>query len=107
MGESVKEGMMMMMMMEDLDRDSIQRSSSDGVHAAMNTGLVLAEGTPSAGEIATYYAPYFLPIVLYAGFTVFRSVNPKAKVSDYVFIVAAAIIIGNIFSIAVLRTRLF
>ena len=35
--------------------------------------------TPSAGEIATYYAPYFLPIVLYAGFTVFRNVNPKAK----------------------------
>ena len=33
--------------------------------------------------------------------------NPKAKVSDFAFLIASTILFGNIFSILVFKTRFF
>ena len=43
-----------------------------------------------------------LPIIVYSLFSVYRAkVNPRVKVSDFLFILAAAVIVGNILSIAI------
>mmetsp|Transcript_47049 Transcript_47049/g.89840 ORF Transcript_47049/g.89840 Transcript_47049/m.89840 type:complete len:148 (-) Transcript_47049:172-615(-) len=48
------------------------------------------------------------PILLYGGFTVFRTTfNPNLKISDFFFSVACLVIFGNIFSILLFKTRLF
>ncbi len=47
-----------------------------------------------------------LPIVSYGLFNIVRDkVNPKATLSDFFLIVATLVILGNIFSILVLKAR--
>jgi len=48
------------------------------------------------------------PLLLYGLFTVYREkVNPKATISDFLFITAGIVIVGNILSILVFKIRLF
>lgn len=48
------------------------------------------------------------PLLLYGLFNVYRSkVNPKATISDFLFIIAALVVVGNLFSILVLKVRLY
>ena len=56
------------------------------------------------GEILLLLAP----ILLYGVFSLYREkVNPKAKLSDFLFIAVAAVIVLNILSILILKVRLF
>lgn len=48
------------------------------------------------------------PLVLYASFRAYQAnINPRAKWSDFVFLAAFVLIIANVFSIVVYKTRLF
>jgi hypothetical protein len=47
------------------------------------------------------------PLIFYVALTAWRQFNPRASVSDLAFILAAVVILGNIFSILVLKVRLF
>ncbi|KAK9810306.1 hypothetical protein WJX72_008324 [[Myrmecia] bisecta] len=48
------------------------------------------------------------PLVLYGGFNIYRTnVNPRAKLSDFLFIFAALVIFGNLLSILVFKVRFF
>ena len=63
-----------------------------------------APGGISVGEIVLLLAP----LILYGLFNVYRSkVNPKASISDFLFFTAALVIVGNVFSIVVLKVRLY
>lgn len=57
----------------------------------------------TAAELAIAAAP----AALYGGFVVFRTLNPKATFVDFLQLVVAGVIIYNIYSIVVLKTRLF
>lgn len=58
----------------------------------------------SAPEVALLAAP----ILLYGLFTIYREkVNPKATISDFLFITAGIVIVGNIVSILVFKVRIF
>lgn len=48
------------------------------------------------------------PLLLYSGFYIYREqVNKKAKIGDFVSIVAGAVIVANIVSILAFKVRLF
>lgn len=50
----------------------------------------------------------FAPVILYGLFSVYRSqVNPRAKLSDFLFIAAAAVVVANLFTIIVFKKRLY
>ena len=50
----------------------------------------------------------FSPVVVYGMFYLYREkVNPRATISDLLFIIAAFVVIGNIFSIVVFKQRIF
>ncbi len=50
----------------------------------------------------------FAPVAFYAVLTVYRNfVNPKASISDVLFLVAAFLIVGNLISGLVFKVRLF
>ena len=58
----------------------------------------------SVGEIVLLSAP----LLLYALFNVYRDkINPKASISDFLFLLVALVIVGNVFSILVLKVRLY
>ena len=69
--------------------------------------LDLSKAAPSGttlGEIVLLLAP----LLLYGLFNIYRAkVNPKASISDFLFITAALVIVGNVFSILVLKVRLY
>lgn len=50
----------------------------------------------------------FAPVVLYGGFSLYRSkVDQRAKLSDFLFIAAAAVVVANIVSIIFFKRRLY
>lgn len=50
----------------------------------------------------------FAPVLLYGLFTIYRSkVNERAKLSDFLFIVAAAVVVGNLLSIIFFKKKLY
>lgn len=54
------------------------------------------------------YVVLLSPILLYGIFNLYRSqVNPRAKFTDFLFIVAGVAVVANLFSILVLKIRLF
>lgn len=60
-------------------------------------------GLPVA-EVAILLAP----VILYSIFTIYRTaINPRVKISDFLFAVGAFVVFGNIFSILVLKIRFF
>ena len=74
----------------------------------------VAEETIKVGAVESRPAnagEYFilaLPLIVYSLFSVYRAkVNPRVKISDFLFILAAAIIVGNILSIVIFKKRLF
>eukprot|EP00882_Tetradesmus_deserticola_P003664 GHRQ01003877.1.p1 GENE.GHRQ01003877.1~~GHRQ01003877.1.p1 ORF type:complete len:159 (+),score=37.19 GHRQ01003877.1:107-583(+) len=54
------------------------------------------------------YALLLSPLLLYGFFTFYRSqVNPRAKFTDFLFIVAGIAVVGNLVSILAFKVRLF
>lgn len=54
------------------------------------------------------YVILALPIIIYGIFSLYRAkVNPRVKVSDFLFILAAVVIVANILSIAIFKKRIF
>ncbi|KAG7672370.1 hypothetical protein Ndes2526B_g09120 [Nannochloris sp. 'desiccata'] len=50
----------------------------------------------------------FTPVLVYALFTLYRDkVNPRAKFGDLIFIIAALVVFGNIFSVLIFKKRLY
>ena len=80
--------------------------------------LLRAQAASAADEFAPEPKPPSLgigevllllaPILLYGVFSLYREkFNPKAKLSDFLFIAVAAVIVLNILSILILKVRLF
>ncbi len=60
------------------------------------------------GMSSTELAVAFSPLVVYGLFSLYREkINPRAKLGDVIFIVAALFIFGNIFSILVFKKRFY
>lgn len=60
-------------------------------------------GLPAA-EVAILLAP----VILYSIFTIYRTaINPRVKISDFLFAIGAVVVFGNIFAILVLKIRFF
>lgn len=79
----------------------------------------LAEVTEAAKEVAEAapaeaegnpilkYGLLFAPLILYSLFALYRSIDPKAKISDFVFYTLGAVVVGNLVSIIFFKTRFF
>ena len=78
----------------------VASSATDAVSSA-----AVAEATGSFSPIELLIL--FTPLGLYALFNVYRSANPKAKLSDFALAIAATVLVGNIFSIVFLKVRWF
>lgn len=66
-----------------------------------------APDSPSGVSIAEIVL-LLAPILLYGGFSVYREkVNPRAKLSDFLFIAAGVVIVGNVLSILIFKVRLY
>ncbi|GIL84423.1 hypothetical protein Vretimale_15895 [Volvox reticuliferus] len=65
--------------------------------------------TTAAGGLGTGEAVLLLtPVLVYTLFNLYRDrINPQAKFLDYIYIMAALAIFGNIFSILIFKTRFF
>lgn len=86
---------------------------------AANPLPALADEGGVGGAVASYFnqlanlnaagvALVASPLVLYASFRAYQSqINPRAKWSDFVFLGAFLLIVANVVSIAVYKTRLF
>jgi hypothetical protein len=69
---------------------------------------VLPDAVAPHGITVAEVALLTAPLLLYSAFSIFRSqVNPKAKISDFLFILVALIIVANIISIIFFKTRIF
>lgn len=94
-----------------LDSQGIGRACLAALPLLLKTSAASADefGLPGTrgitiGEVVLLSAP----ILLYGLFTLYREkVNPKATISDFLFITAGVVIVGNIFSILVLKVRIF
>jgi hypothetical protein len=67
---------------------------------------------PSAGAVLGFtpvgWAVAFSPLAFYSIFWIYREkINPRAKLSDFLFILAAIVVIGNILSILIFKRRFF
>lgn len=72
--------------------------------AAAEGAVEPSRGGTSLGEILLLLAP----ILLYGVFSIYREkVNPRAKLSDFLFIAAAAVIVLNILTILIFKIRLY
>lgn len=75
--------------------------------------LCCAVQAPDAGPSVlglpiTEVAILLAPVILYSIFTIYRTaINPRVKISDFLFAIGAAVVFGNIFSILVLKIRFF
>ncbi|KAL3157091.1 hypothetical protein ABBQ38_001337 [Trebouxia sp. C0009 RCD-2024] len=94
---------------------------------ALNPALAVGEFNPGAGAAVTASTPpsipnlaapggltafegllIFAPVILYGLFTVYRSkVNERAKLSDFLFIAAAGVVVANLVSIIFFKRRLY
>lgn len=75
-----------------------------GAEAVDAAAAAVTEGGLPVAELALVLSP----IILYGIFNVYRSaLNPRAKLSDFLFIVAAIAIVGNILSILIFKKRFF
>ena len=61
-----------------------------------------AEGNPIAKAVIL-----FAPLLLYGLFSVYRRIDPGAKISNFVFYTLGAVVIGNLVGIIFFKTRLF
>ncbi|GLC37184.1 hypothetical protein PLESTB_000989100 [Pleodorina starrii] len=78
--------------------------AEDVTEATAAAGAASSAAGFGAGEAVLLLTP----VVVYALFNVYREkLNPQAKFLDYVYIMAALAIFGNIFSILVFKTRFF
>lgn len=80
--------------------DAIAQTAKDTVQDAVQSG----PPAPSPIEILLVLSP----ILLYGVFSLYRSkVNPRAKLSDFSFIVVGLVIVANLVSIIVFKVRFF
>ena len=78
--------------------------AEEEINAGINTAGAFASRSASPAE----YVILLLPIIIYGIFSLYRAkVNPRIKVSDFLFILAAIVIVANILSIAIFKKRLF
>lgn len=81
--------------------------------ALLNAQGAIAEGPVGAPESpkGVSVAEVVLlaaPLLLYGGFSIYRDrVNPKAKLSDFLFVTAGLIIVLNLLSILFFKVRLY
>ena len=76
--------------------------------AVSDTVNQVAESIPDeAVNPLVKYAVYSIPTILYLLWTVFRSVNRKAKFLDFVNLIVGTVVIGNIVSIVFFKVRWF
>ncbi len=69
--------------------------------------LDLSKAAPSGTTLGEVFL-LLTPLLLYGLFNVYRAkINPKASISDFLFFTAALVIVGNVFSILVLKVRLY
>jgi hypothetical protein len=68
-----------------------------------------AAGDPAATQASPLgYVVVFAPILLYGIFSLYRDkVNPRATISDFLFILAAIAVFANLISILAFKVRLF
>ena len=62
---------------------------------------------PFAGLSQTEVVILLAPVTMYSIFTLARTANPNVKLNDILFGVAAVAVFGNIFSILVLKVKVF
>ncbi|DBA93697.1 TPA: hypothetical protein ACH3X3_013768 [Trebouxia sp. C0006] len=98
------------------------------VAGAINPAVAVGEFNPGSGASVTASQPpsipdipnpasgitpfegllVFAPVLLYGLFTVYRSkVNERAKLSDFLFIVAAGVVVSNLLSIIFFKRKLY
>ena len=69
------------------------------------------QATSTAADAPSYSAIDYIilstPLILYGGWSVYRSVIAKPKLIDFVTLIAAIIVIGNLVSILVFKVRFF
>lgn len=75
--------------------------------AAAVSSAVDAAATATGKDPLTYLF-YVAPLLIYGTFYIYREkFNPRAKLGDLLYITAALVIFGNIFSILVFKVRFF
>ncbi|DBA65885.1 hypothetical protein WJX79_010199 [Trebouxia sp. C0005] len=98
------------------------------VAGAINPAVAVGEFNPGSGASVTASQPpsipdipnpasgitpfegllVFAPVLLYGLFTIYRSkVNERAKLSDFLFIVAAGVVVSNLLSIIFFKRKLY
>jgi drug/metabolite transporter (DMT)-like permease len=90
-------------------------SASVLLYSLLSLPAVADEAVQPAADAATEaaigplgYAGTLLPVALYGTFYLYREkVNPRAKISDFLFIIGALVVLGNIVSMVVFKTRYF
>ena len=80
--------------------------ADEAAPAATDAAAAAASGflgfTPLGWAIA------FSPVAIYGGFYLYRQyLNPKAKIGDLLFFIAASVILGNIASVLIFKRRLY
>ncbi|GBF91419.1 hypothetical protein Rsub_04159 [Raphidocelis subcapitata] len=67
-----------------------------------------AQAAPALEPTPAFYAVATVPLATYALFWIYRDrVNPKATIGDFLYILGAIVIVGNILSILIFKIRFF
>lgn len=80
------------------------------VEAAAEAAAAVTDAAAEAAPSPTWlsYVVVLTPIILYGIFNLYRDrVNPRAKFSDFLFIVAGVAVVANLVSIIGFKVRLF
>ncbi|GMH45886.1 hypothetical protein BSKO_13849 [Bryopsis sp. KO-2023] len=81
---------------------------SDPTTQAIAEEVEATAAKASPGELGgTEAAILVAPVIIYAGFTVYRKANPRADVGNFLLGIVSFAIFANIFAIAVFKIRLF
>lgn len=78
----------------------------EAVTTAVDTAKEAAEAVPEVNPVLKYVI-LGLPLILYTFWTIFRTINRKAKFGDFVNLVVGFIVIGNLVSIVFFKVRWF
>jgi hypothetical protein len=82
--------------------------SSVALPAIAQADEIVQAAAPRGGVSPAEVALLTAPIIVYGTFSIYRDkVNPKAKVTDALFVLAGLAVAGNIVSILFFKTRLF
>eukprot|EP00195_Chlamydomonas_chlamydogama_P016126 CAMPEP_0202894098 /NCGR_PEP_ID=MMETSP1392-20130828/3542_1 /ASSEMBLY_ACC=CAM_ASM_000868 /TAXON_ID=225041 /ORGANISM="Chlamydomonas chlamydogama, Strain SAG 11-48b" /LENGTH=91 /DNA_ID=CAMNT_0049578663 /DNA_START=211 /DNA_END=486 /DNA_ORIENTATION=- len=91
------------MMLSLLQLSVAGSSHADEAAAAADAPFVV----PVLGVSLPELALLLMPIIGYTMFNIFRAKNPKATFNDFLLIMAATFIVGNILSILIFKTSFY